>query len=156
MISDSMIRKLVTYLAIILLASALCSCGSKRTMQRTDYREEVKMEYNGRTSIVSLDSLQRWLTGRLLVTEVHLNQPDSTGAQSIAKVVKKELDFAGGEDQSQEVKSESVEVAKSSEDIVNKEEKETKKNQWPVIAYFGLLVSVLFLIFVEVKQLKNR
>lgn len=151
-----MIKRLVTYLAIILLASALCSCGSKRTMQRSEYREDVKMEYNGRTSIVSLDSLQRWLQGRLLVTEVHYSKPDSTGAQSVAKVVKKELSFAAGEELAQEVKSESVEESKTAIDVVENKEKYTKRNHWPVIAYFGLLVSLIILIFVQFKQLKIR
>lgn len=147
-----MVKRLVTYLAIILLASALCSCGSRRTMQRSEYREDVKMEYNGRTSFVSLDSLQRWLTGRLLVTEVHYSKPDSTGSQTVAKVVKKELSFAAGEELAQEVKSESVEDVKAEDVIV----KENKRSQWPTFAYFGLLVSLIILIFVEFKQLKIR
>ena len=147
-----MVKRLVTYLAIILLASALCSCGSRRTMQSSEYREDVKMEYNGRTSFVSLDSLQRWLTGRLLVTEVHYSKPDSTGSQTVAKVVKKELSFAAGEELAQEVKSESVEDVKAEDVIV----KENKRSQWPTFAYFGLLVSLIILIFVEFKQLKIR
>lgn len=121
-------------------------------MQRSEYREDVKMEYNGRTSFVSLDSLQRWLTGRLLVTEVHYSKPDSTGSQTVAKVVKKELSFAAGEELAQEVKSESVEDVKAEDVIV----KENKRSQWPTFAYFGLLVSLIILIFVEFKQLKIR
>ena len=119
---------------------------------------EAKSITTGRiaTNVVSLDSLQRWLTGRLLITELHLHQPDSTGAQAVEKVVRKDLTFAGGEENAQEVKGETITEVISEQVTVKKDEKETKRKTWPTFSYFGLLVCVLILIFVEYKQLKIK
>lgn len=147
-------RAKVIYLLALLVAYLLTSC---RTSKKVERMEASSISYEQRTAnVVSLDSLQRWLHGRILVTEVHLHQPDSTGAQAVAKVVKKELTFAAGEELAQEVKSESVEESKTAIDVVENKEKYTKRNHWLVIAYFGLLVSVIILIFVQFKQLKIR
>ena len=142
------------YILAILVAYLLTSCRASKTVERM----EAKSITTGRiaTNVVSLDSLQRWLTGRLLITEVHLQQPDSTGAQAVEKVVRKELTFAGGEERAQEVKDETVTEVISEHVTVKKDEKETKRKTCPTLSYFGLLVCVLILIFVEYKQLKIK
>lgn len=147
-------RAKAIYILAILVAYLLTSCRTSKTVERM----ETKSITTGRiaTNVVSLDSLQRWLTGRLLITELHLHQPDSTGAQAVEKVVRKELTFAGGEERAQEVKDETVTEVISEQVTVKKDEKETKRKTWPLLSYFGLLVCVLILIFVEYKQLKIK
>ena len=147
-------RDKVIYLLAILAAYLLTSCRTSKAVERMEAKA---ITYEQRTaSVVSLDSLQRWLTGRLLITEIHLHQPDSTGAQVVEKVVRKKLSFAGGEELAQEVKDETVTDVISEQVTVKKDEKETKRKTWPTLSYFGLLVCVLILIFVEYKQLKIK
>lgn len=150
----SPMRAKAIYLLAILMAYLLTSCRTSKNVERL----EAKSITTGRiaTNVVSLDSLQRWLTGRLLITEIHFSNKDSTGAQSVEKVVRKELTFAGGEERAQEVKDETVTEVISEQVTVKKEEKEAKRKTWPTLSYFGLLVCVLILIFVEYKQLKIK
>lgn len=147
-------RAKAIYILAILMAYLLTSCRASKTVERM----EAKRITTGRiaTNVVSLDSLQRWLTGRLLITEIHFSNQDSTGAQEVEKVVRKELNFAGGEERAQEVKDETVTEVISEQVTVKKDEKETKRETWPTLSYFGLLVCVLILIFVEYKQLKIK
>ena len=142
------------YLLAILMAYLLTSCRTSKTVERMGAKKITTGLTT--TNVVSLDSLQRWLTGRLLITEIHFSNQDSTGAQAVDKVVRKELTFAGGEERAQEVKDETVTEVISEQVTVKKDEKETKRKTWPTLSYFGLLVCVLILIFVEYKQLKIK
>ena len=138
------------YLLAVLVAYLLTSCRTSKTVERVDAQRIT----TGRmvTNVVSLDSLQRWLTGRLLVTEVHLFQPDSTGAQAVEQVVTKELTFAGGEEQSQEVKAETVVQVDERSDV----EIESTRKKSPLFALAAFAVCVALLIFVQFKQLKTK
>ena len=143
-------RSKFIYLMALLVAYLLTSCRTSKTAERVDAHHITTGKIV--TNVVSLDSLQRWLTGRLFVTEVHLHQPDSTGAQSVEKVVRKELTFAGGEDRAQEVKGEAVVQVDEREDIT---EESTRKKS-PLFAWAGMAVCVALLIFVQFKQLKTK
>lgn len=142
------------YLMAVLVAYLLTSCRTSKTVERVD----AKRITTGRmvTNVVSLDSLQRWLSGRLLVTEVHLFQPDSTGAQAVEKVVTKELTFAGGEEQAQEVKAETVVQVDELEEMTADISKESTRKKSPLFAWAGLAVCVALLIFVQLKQLNTK
>lgn len=148
-------RAKVIYLMALLAAYLLTSCRTSKTAERI---EASSISYEQRTAnVVSLDSLQRWLQGRLLVTEVHLNQPDSTGAQTVAKVVKKELSFTGGEEQAHEVKSEALEEVKSSQEVKREDKKETKSRMSDLVCRYGFILALIVAIFVAYKlNIKRR
>lgn len=146
-------RDKVIYILALLAAYLLTSC---RTSKAVELMEAKAISYEQRTTqTVSLDSLQRWLTGRLLVTEIHLNQPDSTGAQTVAKVVTKDISFAAGEELESEVKSESREEVKIAEEVKREDKKETKIRMSDLVCRYGFILLVIVCIFVAYK-LKRR
>lgn len=148
-------RAKVIYLLALLAAYLLTSCRTSKTVERMEAKA---ITYEQRTAnVVSLDSLQRWLTGRLLVTEVHLNQPDSTGAQTVAKVVTKDISFAAGEELAREVKSESSEEVKSSQEVKREEKKEAKNGVSDLVCRYWFILLVIVAIFVTYKlNIKRR
>lgn len=151
----SSMRTKVIYLLALLAAYLLTSC---RTSKKVERMEAKAITYEQRTTqTVSLDSLQRWLTGRLLVTEVHYSNPDSTGAQTVAKVVTKDISFAAGEELAREVKSESSEEVKSSKEVKREDKKETKSRMSDLVCRYGFILLVIVAIFVAYKlNIKRR